>query len=89
MTERRTLRGDDVRHLCIERNWYTRGYNDEYNRILKMADSENLTTDLITQIAQDIFDHSDKEYWKDHEGDPVANICFDIARICYSFFEKE
>jgi len=88
MKERRTLRGDDVRSLCIEKNWYTRGYSDEYSKMLKMATSENATTDLIVKIAEDIFNHSDKEYWKDCESDPVGNICFEIARICYTFFEK-
>ena len=89
MKERRTLRGDDVRRLCIEKNWYTRGDCEEYRKVLKMADSQNVTTDLIVKIAEDIYTHSDKAYWKDCESDPVGNICFEIARICYSFFEQE
>ena len=89
MKERRTLRGDDVRRLCIEKNWYTRGDCEEYNQVLMLSNCEDITTDLIVRIAEDIYSHSDKDYWKDCESDPVENICFEIARICYSFFEKE
>ena len=82
MKERRTLRSDDVRRLCIEKNWYTRGDCEEYNKVLKLSNCEDVTTDLIVKIAEDIKAHSNTEY-------DVENICFEIARICYSFFEQE
>ena len=82
MKERRVLRGENVRRLCIEKSWYARGNNEEYIKVLKLADCDDVTTKLIVKIAEDIKARSDTEY-------DVANICFEIARICYSFFEKE
>jgi len=89
MKEIRKLSMMDLRGLCIKRNWYTHGDCEAYSKILKMAENcENVTTAVIVEIAEDIFSHSDKDYWKDCQSDPVGSICFEIARICYSFFES-
>ena len=89
MKERRILRMDDLRRLCIEKSWYTRGDCEAYSRILRLADRcNNITTIVIVEIAEDIFNHSDKDYWKDCEG-PIQMICFEIARVCCTLFFKE
>jgi len=90
MVEIRKLSMMDLRGLCIKRNWYTHGDCEAYSRILRMAENcENVTTAVIAEIAEDIYSHSDKEHWKDYEGDPILNICFEIAQVCNTFFERE
>ena len=42
---------------------------------------ENITTDDIVEIAQDITEHSDTDQ-------EITSICFDIARIAITFFEE-
>ena len=81
-TERRKLYRDDLRRLCIEKNWYTRGHNEDYEDLLKKADAfENVTTEQIEIIARNILQNSETEY-------PLEEICFLIARICFVYFEK-
>lgn len=77
----------DLRKLCIKRDWYTGGNNDEYHNMLQMAKKENITTDDIVEIATDIYSHSQLEdgySMKEH----IENICFEIAGICNTFFEE-
>ena len=90
MKETRKLNKEDLRQLCIKRKWYTRGCNFEYGKLLAYAENcENVTTAVIVEIAEDIYYHSDKEYWKDHDGSPIENICFEVASVCNSYFEQE
>lgn len=79
--ETRNLYRDDLRRLCIKNNWYTRGTNEEYEKMLTFVDAcDNVTTADIVKIATDIICHSDTEY-------PTSSICFEIAKICNSIFE--
>jgi hypothetical protein len=83
MIEIRKLWGDDLRRLCIDKRWYTCGHNEEYSVLLnKAASAENVTTELIVELAEDIKAHSDTEY-------DIKGICFEIARNCNVFFEDE
>lgn len=81
--EVRRISADSIRNLCITKNWYTRGNTEEYSYLLyEMAErKDNITTDDIVEIAQDIIEHSntDQEF---------TSICFDIARIAVTFFEE-
>ena len=89
MKERRMLTRDDLRQLCIKKNWYTRGTNGDYEWMLNRIEEhekENLTTYEIVFIAKNIYQYSDPDYWKDCD-DPILNICFEIARVCNTFFE--
>ena len=81
--EIRKIYADSLRNLCIAKNWYTRGNNEEYGHLLyDMAEGkENITTDDIVEIAQDITEHSDTDQ-------EITSICFDIARIAVTFFEE-
>lgn len=81
VNETRTVSADDLRQLCIRQNWYTKGTNEDYGKLLDMAhDTVNVTAYHIADMAEDIKEHSDTEY-------KVSEICFEIARICYSHFE--
>lgn len=81
MKETRKLYSVHLRNLCIEKNWYTKGTNEQYSNLLSFADDkENVTTLDIVRIAEDIKENSITDY-------PVSSICFEIAEICHSFFE--
>lgn len=85
-TEKRVMSPDRLRALCIERNWYTRGNNEEYSRLLdRVTDccgcAENLTTDKLVEIAIDIYDHSEITYYT------IEAILFELSRACYSYFD--
>lgn len=81
MKETRLLHSENLRKLCIEKNWYTLGYTEQYSQLLTSVDEkENITTEDIVEIATDILDKSETDY-------PLSSICFEVARICHSFFE--
>lgn len=81
--EVRKIREDDLRNLCIAKQWYTRGDNAAYNHLLNdlAKDKENITTDDIVEIALDIMKHSNTDQ-------ELTSICFDVARIAVIFFEE-
>ena len=77
------ISADSLRNLCVTKKWYTRGNNAEYGHLLyDMTDSkENITTDDIVEIAQDIIEHSNTDQ-------ELISVCFDIAKIAVTFFEE-
>jgi len=81
--ETRILYRDDWRRLCIARDWYTLGYSEEYEQLLRYADnSKDVSATDIVHIAKDIKLHSETDY-------PLSSICFDVAEICHSFFDVD
>ena len=54
-----------------------------YNHLLYdlADDKENITTEDIVEIAQDIMEHSNTDQ-------ELTSICFDVARIANTFFEE-
>lgn len=82
--EVRRLTSIELRSLCIEENWYTKGTIEEYNNLLcKVANIKNVTTDDIVEIAQDIVDHS-----KIHPDMEFTDVMFAISEKCYTYFEE-
>lgn len=81
--EIRKIHADSLRNLCIEKNWYTSGNCTEYSHLLyEMASGkENITTDDIVEIVQDIIEHSETDQ-------EFTSVCFDVARIAVTFFEE-
>lgn len=82
--EVRRILAEDLRELCIRNNWYTRGDCKAYSHLLNELahEKENITTDDIVEIAQDILEHSNTDQ-------ELTSICFDVARIAVSFFEEK
>lgn len=74
-----------LRQLCVDKDWYTAGDNDEYGHLLfdLAADKENLTTADIIEIAADIMEHSELD-----DDCTVESIAFEVARIANVFFEE-
>lgn len=82
--EIRKIRASALRQLCIDRDWYTAGDNDEYEHLLfdLAGHKENLSTADIMAIAADIMEHSKLS------SDTIESVAFEVARIADVFFEE-
>jgi len=83
VVEIRTIDAAALQNLCIKKRWYTGGDNAAYNHLLyDLAENkENITTEDIVEIAQDIMKHSNTDQ-------ELTSICFDVAEISVTFFEE-
>lgn len=81
-TETRILHASDLRTLCIRENWYTLGDNDEYDELMCKTFCQNLTTEVVADIAQDIKDHSDTDM-------EIPEIMYAIAAISHTTFAAD
>ena len=61
------LSKDNIRELCIDNNYYTRGSNEDYANLMSMVDYEskksksNANLDRLELLARDIKEHSDTD----------------------------
>jgi hypothetical protein len=89
MNEKRILQLTNLRNLCCEEEWYTRGNCFEYESIFEFCKEKSnsdtgLTTEDIVFIAKDIERHTSGKYLD------VSTICYKIAKICdYLFFNSD
>lgn len=83
--EIRSMSKSRLRQLCIERNWFTRGTNDEYTRLFDMAGTydTNIGAYTLYDMAVWIMDHSSEEAMEDVE---ITDVMAALARICHSTF---
>lgn len=79
--ETRKIEMNKIRNLCIEKGWFTCGDNDQYAELLSYGKCENITSDELVEMATLIKEYSNTEY-------EITSIMFELARICYSFFEE-
>ena len=80
--ETRTLYASDLRTLCIRENWYTCGDNDAYENLMSRCFCENLTTDIIEDIARDILGHSETDM-------DLPEIMYAVAAISHTTFAED
>ncbi|MPM03139.1 hypothetical protein SDC9_49399 [bioreactor metagenome] len=87
--EVRKMSFDSLRGLCIRKNWFTNGTNKDYEAMLNQADdAENITTDIIVEIASQIIENSDMS--KDFISDEIfESVCFELFDICNTFIAKD
>lgn len=88
---RKQIFRDELRCLCIRKDWYTCGdiksYDNMFNRLSKnMADNE------ILEVAKDIYDNTDIfkiqcEYGAS-EDDVFDNIVYELFEIVHTFVER-
>ena len=83
--EIRRISACSLRQLCVDKDWYTAGDNDEYGHLLYdlANDKENLTTADIIEIAADIMAHSDLD-----DDYTIESVAFEVARVANVFFEE-
>lgn len=65
----------DVRCYCVNRNFYTRGDNDAYGKMLDFVRDNPPTARNVELVAIDIISHSSSLYSIFHDGDidAIAN----------------
>ena len=91
--EIRKLSSDKVRMLCIKKNWYTCGTNEDYAKMLAATDKEDITANDIYDIAIDIINHSNlKDYAKScgmsiNSNDFIECIMYEIGELVRTFYE--
>ena len=89
-TERRFIHMEDLRALCIKRNWMTLSNADQYDKFLcRWAQVENLDPSKILSMAREVFNLSevDEVYGEDYTIEEILSaIMFDIADGCTSTF---
>ena len=91
---RERLDNSDVRHLCIERHYFTVGSCFEYEELFRMCDKYDGSTESLQKIAEHIINYSSSEafdpYWEYDYEDKVCSVMFDLIRHCsYSSFVTE
>lgn len=82
--EKRKIFPGTLRTLCIQKKWYTKGTNEEYYEFLYIkTKKDNLTSDDIVDLAEDIYRHSENMKAEDIA---VPEICEEITDLCFSIF---
>lgn len=92
-TEKRWL-ASDVCDVCIKNDWYTHGTGEEYENMLNMVESYYPSDVRIFYVAEDIFEHSNQDYWIRDGGlskeEAIESIMFvlanDVVKTFYSIF---
>lgn len=60
VSHRLILRCEGLADLCKEKQWYTKGTADQYAKLLRIEDKENVTLKDAVEAAQDIHKHSSR-----------------------------
>lgn len=86
--EIRILPFENLRTVCIKRNWYTRGTCEEYENLFNRLRDENgnaiqVTTGVLYALAEDIMAHSKME--DDYE---ITDVMFELATNCITYFTE-
>lgn len=79
----RILDRTKVYYHCNEHEYYTRGNNADYSKMLDMCDSE-ATDELILKVARDIWEHSDMDDFLQSGGD-FACFLWGFYNKCLTF----
>ena len=79
--EIRKMSMGELRSLCIRRGWYTKGTEEEYSKLLYMTKAEEITTNTLAEMANDILMHSQTNC-------ELKTIMFELSLICYSVFDE-
>lgn len=75
---------DDVRSLCIAKDFYTCGDCEEYDNLAQLIYSwedaeQDITVDMLQVVAEDILQHSHTDY-------NLEAIMFELSRKCVRRF---
>ena len=79
---------DELRLLCINKDWYTCGDIKAYDNLFNMLHEDMDDTEIIG-ICIDIYDHTDverfsKEYGVSYE-DVFDNIVYEVYELVHTF----
>ena len=74
---------ESVREKCIVKRWYTRGTTKEYTDLADyIFDLEEVTTENLVVIANDILEHSETDY-------DIEAILWELNKMCNTYFIHE
>ena len=90
----RKLFWDDVRQVCIQNQYYTRGTNEEYLDLFNIIRSFSTVDDTqLFIVAQDIYNHSDVDRIMNEGGvdecGVMESILFNLTEVTHTFYEVE
>lgn len=68
-----------VRNMCIKNNYYTRGDNEAYGKMLEFVDTNEPDNRTIYKVALDIVRHSDMDKYGCEENELVAGVMYELA----------
>ena len=69
--ETKSWHPERVQQCCIENDWYTRGTNAEYEKMLDFVRDSKPTISNIFTVAKDIYSHSDFDSRYDAEDEVI------------------
>lgn len=85
-TETRKMNMSDLQALCVRKNWYDEGNNEDYmEMLLSVQGDANITTADILCMAQNIASHS--RDLSVHIKEDLEAVCFELFEICHTFIE--
>ena len=87
MKEIRRILPEDLQHLCIRKDWYTKGTNEDYSKLMdrcmeKNGDYRKLSLKDIYWMGYDIFMHSDTSDIGIPESCYLEYICSSVIKEC-------
>ena len=89
--ETRTLCAYNLRNLCIRKNWYTCGSNEEYLKLFGRLSEDGMaaviTPEKLAEIAEDIYRHSCADDCTDGYLE-IPCIMYDLAKVCDTTFRE-
>ena len=68
-----------IRSECIENGWYTKGTNEDYEKMLAFVSAKEPTNTNMLKVATNIFEHS-------NTGDSIDFILYCISNYCVKRF---
>lgn len=94
MKEIRKLTPDDLRSLCIKRDWYTRGTNEDYDKLMDKCRDKNgsykkLSLQDIYWMGYDIFIHSDMSGIGIPDKNCIDYACSEVLNECHLQIDTE
>lgn len=87
------IHSSELRALCIKKEWYTQGTNEDYDKLFrKVFNMQNISDMDIYNIAKDIVEHSNKDKLLSecglnekrliesfmYEINKISDVCFEI-----------
>ena len=67
-----------VRTSCIKLDWYDAGTNEDYAKLLDMAEWDNVDNALICAMATDIVKHTSR--YEDNDIHRIENVMYLLNR---------
>jgi hypothetical protein len=91
VTIRKRIFRDELRRLCINRDWYTCGDIKAYDNLFNMLHIDMDDVEIVG-ICIDIYDHSDVERISNEDGvsyeDVFDNIVFEVYELVHTFVKR-